>query len=365
MAKTLDLEKKRAREHRLALLALTSDRPHSSGSCLDAEELAALVEGRLETAQVEACLGHLAGCDPCYATWRRLDEDWQQRTRDSDHKRLRHLVSRPRFLATAGSILAAAASIAVFLHITLKADRRTLLPSPAPASQEQVLVAPTTDPSRQVHAEKETPAPTLPASPAPQAREPQPTAPTAQPAEQQQKKARPKGDEPRKQEAAKPAPARSPARTPQAAVKAERKQLPAPPPPTAEMAAPAPPTGETEISAKDQAVNRAEAPALDAAPAPPPTVMPRSRLQAPIAEIAAPTLAAWHRQIRQGCQDQPDPDFFVAIARQGQQLLQQSASLPKPERRQIERILALLAEGRPTDQHCRPLLDLLGPENQE
>lgn len=356
MAKILDLEKKRAREHRLALLALTSGQPHPSGSCLDGEELAALVEGRLETAEVEAYLDHLAGCDLCYTTWRRLDEDWQQRTRASGGNRLRRLVSRPRFLASAGSLLAAAASIAVFLHITLKADRRTLLPPPAPAAREQVLTAPSADPSHLIQAEKKSPVPAEPTSP-----DPQPTAPAAQPPEQIQKKARPEGVEPRRQEAAKPAPAptRPPARAPQASVQMEHKQLP--PSPAAKMAAPAPPTVATENSAKDRAVNRAEAPPLDAAPAPEPKA--RSR-QAPIAETAPLTLAAWRSQIRQGCQGQPGPDFFGLIDRQGQQLLKQSVALQKPEQGQIKRILAVLAKGGPADQQCRALLDLLEPKNQ-
>ncbi|MBV5316264.1 MAG: hypothetical protein JZU50_00505 [Desulfobulbaceae bacterium] len=354
MAKPVDLEEKRAAERRLALLALAGTLPESSGSCLDAEELAALVEGKLAPGQIEACLAHLAGCEHCYTTWQQLDQDWQLRTRPPLRKRLRLLLSRPRFLATAGSLLAAAASIAVFLNITMHADRQTLMRPPAQSSQEQALTAPTTEAADQAQPEKGIPAPAPPASMAPKALEQQAAAPLAQPVERSKKKARPHRVEPREQEALKPA--QPPALAPKPEINA--MQSPA-------VAEPERVVRDMMMEKKEQTTqdgNRAN----DSIPIAPQAAM-QSAVKAavpqpaPIAGTASLTLAVWHNHIRAGCQGEPGPAFFDEITKQGQQLLQQSASLQKSERRQIERIIAMLADRQPAELQCRALLELLGP----
>ncbi len=361
MAEPVDLEEKRTAEQRLALLALTGAQPAPSGSCLDAEELSALVEGRLTPAQIEPCLAHLAGCEHCYATWRLLDEDWQLRTRNTDRNRLRQMLGRPRFLATAGTLLAAAASIAVFLNITMQADRGTLLRPPAPPSQEQVQTAPTSEAANQAQPQKkESPAPApSPASLAPNAMEQQAAAPVAQPAAPSKKKARPDRIEPGEQEAAKPTQPSVPA------PKREVQAIPAP-------AATAPAGAESERATDDKMREEKErtVPSLgrasDSAPATPQADMQSAAkaatsLAVPIAGTTPLTLAAWHTRIHEGCQGQPDAAFFDEISKQGQQLLKQSASLQKPERRQIERIIALLADRQSMDRQCQALREILGP----
>ena len=167
MAKITELEKKRTAERRLALLVLTGEQPQASGSCLDLEELAALVEGKLAPEQVEPCLDHLAGCEHCYALWRQLDREWQEQAGKSGRNTLRRLIRRPRFLATAGSLLAAAASIAVFLNITTQADRHTLMRLPEQPVQEQVLPAPAAESANKLATEKGLAPPPPPASMSP------------------------------------------------------------------------------------------------------------------------------------------------------------------------------------------------------
>jgi len=363
MAEPVDLEEKRTAEQRLALLALTGARPAPSGSCLDAEELSALVEGRLTSAQAEPCLDHLAGCEHCYATWRLLDEDWQLRTRDTGRNRLHQLLGRPHFLATAGTLLAAAASIAVFLNITMQADRGALLRPPAPSSREQVRTAPTSEAANRAQPEKESPAPAPPASMAPEASKQQAAAPVAQPAEPSKKKARPDRVEPGEQEAAEPRQLSVPA------PKREMKAIPAPAPAPA-ATAPAGTeseraTGDKLMDAKERSVQSLGS-ASDSTPAAPETTIrsatkPVASQPATIAETAPLPLAVWRTRIRAGCQGRPGPAFFDEISTQGRQLLQQSASLQKSERRQIEHIVALLADRQPADQQCRALLELLGP----
>jgi len=350
MAEPVDLEEKRTAEQRLALLALTGAQPAPSGSCLDAEELSALVEGRVTPAQVEPCLAHLAGCEHCYATWRLLDEDWQLRTRDTGRNRLRQLLGRPRFLATAGTLLAAAASIAVFLNITMLADRGTLPRPSAPSSREQVHTAPTSEAANQAQPQKESLAPAPPASIGPKFMEQQATAPVAQPAEPIKKKARPDRIEPRKQEAAKPT----------------QPSVPAPKLEVQAIPAPAGATGDRMMERKEHAVQSLDR-VSDSAPATSEAnirsaAKAATSLAVPIAKTAPLTPAAWHTRIREGCHGQPEAAFFDEISKQGQQLLQQSASLQKPERRQIKRIIAMLAEPQPAEQQCRALLNILGPE---
>jgi hypothetical protein len=84
-------------------------------------------------------------------------------------------------------------------------------------------------------------------------------------------------------------------------------------------------------------------------------------LPAPVDQATPLTLDNWRSRIRQGCQGQPGDGFFTEISRQGNQLLRESAALNKQDRRQIERILAVLGKDQPTGQQCPALLDILGP----
>src|SRR5674476_870615 len=84
---TIDLDTKKESDRRLALLALTNQQSEPSSPCLDAEELACLVEGQSAPEKIEACLAHLATCEQCYATWRQLDQEWQQRASGANRKR--------------------------------------------------------------------------------------------------------------------------------------------------------------------------------------------------------------------------------------------------------------------------------------
>jgi len=101
-----------------------------------------------------------------------------------------------------------------------------------------------------------------------------------------------------------------------------------------------------------------------ASSAPPQPAM-RTAAAPPAAEKTKPaptTFAAWQTTLRQGCQSQPGPEFLAAISRQGTQLLRESAALAKQERRQIERVLALIGGSQTPSEQCRAMLDILGPE---
>jgi hypothetical protein len=368
MAKITELEKKRTAERRLALLVLTGEPPHASGSCLDLEELAALVEGKLAPEQVEPCLDHLAGCEHCYTLWRQLDREWQEQAGKSGRNTLRRLIRQPRFLTTAGSLLAAAASIAVFLNITTQADRHTLMRLPEQPVQEQVSPAPTAEPMNKLATENGFAPPPPPASMSPsqtQQPEEQAAAPATPPPESSKKKVLKQTyrDKSEAQDAA------GAAQPPVRAAKREEKGAQAP----AERATA---VGESTPANADMLEDKKEQEAMSlpeksgAAPKATPQAALRATggappLPAPVAESApALTLAAWETRIREGCQGQPKTDFIATISQHGQQLLRESNVLNKQEKQQIERLLAVLGKQQPAGQQCRALLDILDPVPQ-
>ena len=335
MADPIELEEKRSAERRLALLALAGTQPEACGSCLEAETLACLVEGRLAPEQIEPCLTHLAGCEHCYAAWCHLDQEWQERTQHPGRKKMLQLLKRPRFLATAGTLLAAAASIAVFLTITLQADRRAMTRLPAQPAREQILSAPASQASsNQALREKGVTAPAPPAAISPNLKEEPTTGQVVQQVEGEKNRASVRDDlnQSGKRETSTPAPA----------AKAE------------------PATADTMPQQSRQDVARPDEAGQATAGAPPRSKQAASPPLSGVVGASPLTLEDWLHQIRMGCQEQPGADFFTAVADQGQQLLA-APSLHNPERRQVRQILALLAEQHPSDQQCRMLLDLLGP----
>ena len=360
MAETIELAKKREAERRLALLALASEQPEPSGSCLDPEELAALIEGRLEPEQVEPCLAHLAGCEHCYGLWLQLDREWQEQAGKSGRNRLRLLISRPRFLAAAGSLLAAAASIAVFLNITTQVDRQVLTRLPAQPVQEQVLSGPVTESSDNTVAEQGSapPPPAAAKHPSEQSRmKEQTAAPATPPAEGSKKKAPARTD--RNESGA--LDAAGPAQPPVMAAKREQRVAQAP----AEVGKSVPANADMMADKKEQeATSLPEKSAATLKAAPQAAGRATTGTPAPAVQAAPLTLAAWHNRIRAGCQDQRGPEYFAALSQQGQQLLRQSAALNQQEQRQIERLLAVLGNQQSTGQQCRALLEILGPAKQ-
>ena len=145
MAEQKAFDKTRAARRRLALLALSGDQPAPATPCPEPTELAALVEGRLEPAREETCLAHLAGCDRCCALWLQLDRHRQEQAATGRRGRLLRLIGRPRTLTVAGSLLAAAASVALVLTLTLQADRTTLTRQPEQSVEKQSRATPAAD----------------------------------------------------------------------------------------------------------------------------------------------------------------------------------------------------------------------------
>ena len=315
MAEQRDFDKTRAARRRLALLVLSSDQPAPATPCPEPTELAALVEGRLEPARVEVCLAHLAGCDRCCALWLQLDRHRQEQAATGRRGRLLRLVGRPRALTVAGSLLAAAASLALVLTLTLQADRTTLTRLPEKTAEVQSRATSGTD--------------------------------SAVPAES--------GENPVAAGSTQP---RSRAAKREDAV-VHNKIAPAEPASPAAEAQPAATGGQDLERSGQKAASLPGTAADEQAPPPSGQFQPARRAKAPL------TMRGWQDRIRAGCTGQADAAFFAGVRDQGRTLLTNPAGLNEPERHRIERILALLAQPQPANDHCRAMLDLLGPAAPE
>lgn len=344
MADPMDIEKKRLAEQRLAMLALTGSAPEQAdGPCLSEEELACLVEGKTKPEHRERCFTHLAGCERCYAAWRQLDQEWQHQTAGSKRGKLLTFLSRPRVLTATGSLLALAASIAVFLNITMHADRQALLQLPASPAQRQEAIPP--------------PAP-LPAAPEhSKASEfiERSAAPAPPPLARQQEKTAGKGiarveptlkaTAPKKmdRQAADPAAREFEQMTPQTAPRVEE-----------EKAAPA--------RSLDQAKELSARAKQEAAPAPPPRAMEAPAGQASNRADSQPTtVEEWRRKIRNECRGPLRPELLTSLSAQGRQLLTMpSAALTPHDRQQMHKMLAILDDQQQSvAQRCQALLPML------
>ena len=315
MAEQRDFDKTRAARRRLALLVLSGDQPAPATPCPEPTELAALVEGRLEPAREEACLAHLAGCDGCCALWLQLDRHRQEHAATGRRGRLLRLVGRPRVLKVVGSLLAAAASLALVLTLTLQADRTTLTRLPEKTAEVQSRATPGTD--------------------------------SAVPAES--------GENPVAAGSTQP---RSRAAKREKAVVHSKIATTEPASPAAE-AQPAATGGQDLERSGQKAASLPGTAADEQAPPPSGQFQLGRRAKAPL------TVSGWQDRIRAGCTGQPDAAFFAGIRDQGRTLLTDPARLNEQERHRIERILALLTQPQPADDHCRAMLDLLGPATPE
>lgn len=117
MAKIDNIDKQRQADRRTALLALNADERRTDSDCLTDEELASLVDRKCTAEEQKQYLSHLAACEGCYSRWVELAECIDAETTAKKRKKV-HTLMQPKQLAWAGSLLAAAASVVLFLNIT-------------------------------------------------------------------------------------------------------------------------------------------------------------------------------------------------------------------------------------------------------
>ena len=352
MATKQHLDGKREARHRLGLLALANQRPETNGSCLAPAELAALVEGRMNPEEREASLVHLADCEECYGQWLQLDRFWREQSGQHQPGRRFRLLA-PRSWAAVGSLLAAAASLAVFFSLTERAGWQTIFQLQEKPVQEDTRPAPAATTGNIIPKQAEPAQPSLELAPSEQTLN-KPAVPMGQPEQDQGMLNKSKMQ---------PEPKRAP-QTPRNPAKAltmeeERQKVPA----------------DTEQSGSSQegkavfdtrAAHKKEQAASgksDALSAP-----GREQTQrhpaAPAATGRLLPLVAWHQQIHRGCAAAPSPEFFTAMTQQGQLLLAQTAHLTASDRQHIQEVLAQLKRPLPPSQQCQVLLRML-PSAQE
>ncbi|MEN8198759.1 MAG: hypothetical protein ABFR63_01670 [Thermodesulfobacteriota bacterium] len=117
MAKIEDINRQQQADRRTALLALNADERRIEDDCLTDDGLACLVEHQCPAEEQKQYLSHLASCENCYRRWLELSKLAQAETTQKEQKNVHKLI-QPKQLAWAGSLLAAAASVVLFLNIT-------------------------------------------------------------------------------------------------------------------------------------------------------------------------------------------------------------------------------------------------------
>ena len=356
MAMRHNLTELQEARRRLGLLALANQRPKITGHCLTGEELAALVEGRLTPEQRSARLTHLADCEHCYGQWLQLDRFWREQTIPHRPGKRLSWLAQPKHWAAAGSLLAAAASIAVFLSITERVDQQTLTQlheKPLQEMREPAIPAPAAAPANDSISRQAEPVPSSP--------QPDPAQEAAQ------------------QTAAPQSQAKQEIRAPQKSKVQREAKRPTEPQPVAKARAPMEEQGpssdsreaerqnayqdrenavgsRTTTSREEQRtdgnaggfsassreqVKKYPASALPAKPSP----------QSPLQE--------WHTQIRQGCALAPSKEFLDAVAKQGRALLDRTAPLPSAEQQHIQRVLTQLEQPFSAERQCQAIVALL------
>ncbi|MCL1980123.1 MAG: hypothetical protein FWG62_03490 [Proteobacteria bacterium] len=343
-----EYEDKKNADRRLALLVLTSEPPGPLGPCPSAETLAALVEGRLAPEEAKTWRAHLADCETCYGQWLQLDRQWQQNLLLNRKTTLLRLVSKPRFLTTMGSVLAAAASVALILNLPFTQRGPINLPAPQEKTMEHQAAAPAAD----IAAPQAEPAPPAPLEQPLMAPEPlaRPVEPAKMAMRQQAKsEAGHRADGQGANIAGKAAP--------QAATTARERDQREIKEKAADLAA-----ARQDVETGHRQERQQEVKTLPAAP-PAPAQMAASSPQ-PEQERIPVTAEDWYSHIRQGCQGTPRADFFTAVAAQGEALLRGPGPLSSQDRQRIKSILAELGGKRPVADRCAALLELLGPTTQ-
>jgi hypothetical protein len=141
MATIHTIDQKKQADRRTALLGLVADQPAAAGVCPTSVEMAELVENMVTPEKKELLFQHIAVCESCYREWLTLREVLDQRFEGK--KRLKIFTFFRPGKALFGALLAAAASVVVFLNINHPVTTSPPVPvesfrqTPAPLLREE------------------------------------------------------------------------------------------------------------------------------------------------------------------------------------------------------------------------------------
>lgn len=332
MAKIEEFEQYKAHQRRLALLALLADQPKATTACLEDEQLASLVEGALPQEEVDQYMVHLAQCDRCSGLWVQLDQEWQRQEKIEQRNKRRKLQKKPRPFTVAGSLLAAAASVAVFVTITTRVDRKISLPLTTPPARQQELAI-------------------VPPAPSEEKGVAQESVPAAAPPQEQELAAATDSTD---------TPTAAPQVVADAAVNEEQVEAK-----SKESAAQSSTIEQAPVlaSAAAELAKKEEAPPLMAAAPEPMARMAKPAAAPPQPAVggAAPlSFAAWKEQLRSDCTQPPSAEQLAALAVQGRQILAAEA-LDAEGKQRVTTLLEALERQEEIELRCKAILEFLGP----
>ena len=119
MKKVYSLKNKKDADKRTALMGLAASKDVEEGACPSSEAMAQLVEGGVSDNERSLLLKHISSCESCYQEWLALNMEFKKREKKNElfYYKAAHFC-RSHFKGLAGTALASAAAIAVFLTIT-------------------------------------------------------------------------------------------------------------------------------------------------------------------------------------------------------------------------------------------------------
>jgi hypothetical protein len=141
MATIHNLDRKKQADRRTALLGLAADQPAVAGDCPASVEMAELLEDMVPPEKKELLFQHIAVCESCYPEWLTLREVLDKRPEGKKRAQIFTFFTPGRALF--GTLLAAAASVVVFLNIHHPPDMAPVVPveslrqEPAPLVRQE------------------------------------------------------------------------------------------------------------------------------------------------------------------------------------------------------------------------------------
>jgi hypothetical protein len=321
-------QKKQA-DRRTALLGLAADQPASAGVCPTSAEMAELVEDICPAEKKEPFFRHIAVCETCYREWLTLQMVLGKRIESKKKSRIIKFFE-PGNMALFGTLLAAAASVIVFLNIYHPMNTPLTVPvesmrhEPSPPLREEEKSQPA------VQDKGTLPAPTKSAMKPESLRKKQEMSVSMGAAK-----------------AKKSAPAAPAAMTP-APTSILKEELPAQESISAEQALPKA-AGE---SATDGAVRSQTGGGKQ--------MLRHNRLQAGPA-----VFGQWRQQLEDGCREgQTSEAFWREMEQKGRELKIHSGELQQNEQKTFENLLLLTTgiKKKNVPKRCRKILDLLAEE---
>ena len=317
------LDQKKQADRRTALLGLVADQPASAGVCPTSAEMAELID-LCTIEKKEQFFRHIAVCETCYREWLTLQEVLNKRIKSKERSKI-VMFFKPGNMTLFGTLLAAAASVVVFLNIYHPMNTQLTVPvesirqEPAAPVQDQ-------EKSRAI---------------VPVARQDLPPAPEN--SVLKQKILRKKREIPASADAVKAEKKRSSPAAPKAI----------PPTPVSTLKAPVP-AEQTLESAVDGAGRSQTGGGV-------PTLRQNRLLAGPAA------LGQWRQQLENGCREgRKSEAFWQEMEQRGREVKTLSEELRQDERKTLEDLL-LLTTGMETanvPERCRRILDLLAQERK-